>query len=162
MEHYVVKKLIKGTVFYKVPGENRERTWKGDDARLKIPFTELEVCVYDPDVKKLFEKGYLYIEDKDCRIALGLEDADETTNANNKLVYDKNKIVPLLYDDSFLAFKKKVENLADGSLEIMIQTAIESGKQLSFEKSDYIRKKFHVDVEAIQRAKREEQTTKEE
>lgn len=157
MEHYYVKKLIGGTVFYFVPGTTRQRSWRGKNARLKIPFDELEQCVYDPEVRELFERGYLFIEDKECRVMLDLESGEN----ENKLVYEEPQIKQLLYVDSFEAFKAKLEKLAEGSLEIMLQTAIQSGKQLTFEKSDFLRNKFHIDIEAIQRAKREEANNKE-
>ena len=82
----------------------------------------------------------------------------ESGENENKLVYEEPQIKQLLYVDSFEAFKAKLEKLAEGSLEIMLQTAIQSGKQLTFEKSDFLRNKFHIDIEAIQRAKRRRRT----
>lgn len=154
MEHYFVKKLVGGTVFYFVPGTTRQRSWVGKDARLKIPFDELEQCAYDPAVRTLFERGYLFIEDKECRVMLDLESGEN----ENKLVYQDSQLEQLLYTDSFEAFKVKIDKLAEGSLENMIRMAIESNKQLTFDKSDFIRKNYHVDVEAIQRARREDLT----
>jgi len=154
--NYVVKKLVGGTVFYQVPGEMKERTWKGDDARQVVPFVELEKCVYDPSTKSLFERGFLYIEDKKCRIALGLEAEDPTVINETKLIYTKEQMSPLLYEVNFEEFKRTVERLAEGSLELMFQAAINGQKQLATNKSDYLRKKFHIDVEKIQREKRDE------
>jgi hypothetical protein len=49
-----------------------------------------------------------------------------------------------------------MKNMSDGTLEILIETAISTPKQLTIEKSDFIRKNYHVDVEKIQREKRDE------
>lgn len=156
MESYIVKKLVEGAVFYKVPGENKERTWKGDNSRLRIPFQELEDCMYDGAIRELFENGYLYVEDKDCRIALGLELEDDSLSNESRLVLEKDKLEKLLYEDSFEDFKSKVSKLGRGSLEVFISLAVNSPKQIAFEKSEYIRKTFHVDVVMIQRQAGEE------
>lgn len=156
MENYIVKKLVSGTVGYVVPGETRTRMWKNADARQRVPFDELEKCAFDADARRLFERGYLFIEDKDCRIKLGYEDEDPTLNVDNKLILDSAQINTLLYIESFEAFKKKVEKLAEGSIELLIETAITTSKQLTVEKSDFIRRKYHVDVDKIHRDKRDE------
>jgi len=161
MENYVVRKMVSGIVFYRVPGETRERVWKGENARQKVPFDELEKCIYDPDTKNLFDRGYLYIEDKNCRIKLELEEEDPEMYNEKKIVLDKNQILGLLYVTEFTEFVEKMKNMSDGTLEILIETTINTPKQLTIEKSDYIRKNYHVDVEKIQREKRDEKTSKE-
>ena len=161
MESYIVKKLTAGTVFYKVPGENKERTWKGDNARLRIPFQELEDCMFDGAIRRLFAEGNLYIEDKECRIKLGLEAEDPTLENDIPLVLDASELEKILYTDSVPTFKKKMEKLGGGSLEVLFSIAINSKKQLPVAKSDYLRKKYFIDVDMIQRQKREDTVEKE-
>ncbi|MCK9482524.1 MAG: hypothetical protein M0R38_12350 [Bacteroidia bacterium] len=165
MESYIVKKLITGNVGYIIPGENRSRMWKdtgkkGVETRQRVPYEELEKVSFDADARRLFERGYLIIEDRECRIKLGFEDADPELEKQNQLILDRSQIETLLYIESYEAFKKKIEKMADGSKEILIEVAVNNDKkQLSVEKSDYIRKVFHVDVEKIQRDIRDELTT---
>ena len=159
MEMFVVKSLVGGKVVAKVPNENRTFRWKGIDSRVKISFDDLEKMVYDSDAKRLFEKGLLFIEDKACRIQLGLEEDDGTSNLE-KLVYDKKQIITLLFADSFKTFKEKVEQLSEGSKELMVQVAIDNPKQLDYDKSDFIRKTLSIDIENIRRMKREEAAEK--
>lgn len=159
-KNYVVRKLVSGIVVYQIPGESRERKWKGKDARIRIPFEELEKCVYDGDVRKLFERGYLFIEDKECRVALELEEPDPTISNNAKLILTPDKVNLLLYEDDFKDFKSKTESLSDGSLELLLEIAIGGEKQISVDKSDYIRRNFHIDIEKLQRDKRDEKLIK--
>ena len=159
MELVVVKSLVSGIVVAKVPNENRIFEWKGEGSRVKVSFDDLEKMIYDADARRIFETGLLWIDEKEYRVKLGLEEDDGTSNLE-KLIYDKKQIVALLYCDSFKVFKEKVEKLSEGSKEMMIQTAIETPKQLDFDKSDFIRKTFSVDIESIQRARREEAAEK--
>jgi hypothetical protein len=154
---YIVRQMVNGIVFYVIPGEVRERTWPKKDSRHRVPFEELEKCVFDPRTKSLFERGFLFIEDKDCRIQLGLEQPDPTLVNENKLILEKDDIVALLYDNDFKVFKDKVEKLAEGSIEILLETAVNSNKQLSIDKSEYIREKYHIDIVMIQRQRREDE-----
>lgn len=159
MELVVVKSLVGGIVVAKVPNENRIFEWKGQDSRVKVSFDDLEKMIYDADTRRIFETGLLWVDDKSVRIRLGLEEEDGTSNLE-KLIYDKKQTLALLYADSFKTFKEKVDNLSDGSKELMIQVAIETPKHLDVDKSDFIRKTFSVDVEKIQRMKREEAAEK--
>jgi len=156
MESFVVRKLASGIVSYRIPGKLIARKWKGDNARVKVPYEELEDCVFDPNIRTLFEKGYLYIEDKEARVRLQLEEPDPSIQSETKLVLTKEQINDLLYKDTFYNFKKKVEKLADETKELLIEVAIQGAKHAGVEKYDYIRKNFYVDVEKIQRERREE------
>lgn len=159
MEMFVVKNLVGGIVVIKVPNENRIFELKGLDSRVKINYDDLEKMVYDADSRRIFETGLAWIEDKDCRIRLGLEEEDGTANFE-KLILDKKQIISLLYAESFKTFKEKLDQLSEGSKELLISVAIENPKQLDYEKSDIIRKKFLIDVEGIKRMKREEEAEK--
>lgn len=159
MEMFVVRSLIGGKVVAKVPNENKIFRWKGIDSRVKIDYEDLEKMAYDSDARKLFEKGLIFVEDKACRIRLGLEEDDGTSNLE-KLVYDKKQIITLLFADSFKDFKDKVSKLSDGSKELMVQVAIENPKQLDYDKSDFIRNTFSIDIESVKRMKREEAAEK--
>lgn len=157
MSNYLVSKMVKGVVFYKVPNENRERVWKGENAKLRIPFQELEDCMYDAAIRTLFEEGYLWVEDQEARVLLGLENPEQTeTDSAMKLIFDAAALQALLYNNAYAVFETKMDRIADASLENLFDIAINSGQQLSHEKSDYIRKKYHVDIDMIQRNKREE------
>lgn len=154
MELFSVKNIIGGIVVAKVPNENRIFQWKGYDSIVKVNFEDLERMIYDADTRRIFDTGLLWIEDKACRIRLGLEEEDGTTNFSS-LIYDKKQIISLLFADSFKVFQEKVVQLSDGSKELMIQVALDNPKPLDIEKSDYIRKNYFVDIEAIRRERRE-------
>ena len=104
MENYIVKKLTAGTVFYKVPGEKKERTWKGDKPEF---LSKREDCMFDGAIRRLFAEGNLYIEDKECRIKLGLEAEDPTLENDIPLVLDASELEKILYTDSVPTFKKE-------------------------------------------------------
>ena len=159
MELFVVKSLVGGIVVAKIPNENRIFEWKGEGARVKVNYDDLEKLIYDADSRRIFETGLLWVDDKDCRIKLGLEESDGTSNFE-KLIYDKKQILVLLYADTFKAFKEKVSKFSEGSKELLVQIAIETPKSLDVDKSDFIRKTFSVDVEKIQRMRREEAAEK--
>ena len=159
MELVVVKSLVGGIVVAKVPNENRIFEWKGQDSRVKVSFDDLEKMIYDADTRRIFETGLLWVDDKSVRIRLGLEEEDGTSNLE-KLIYDKKQTLALLYADSFKTFKEKVDNLSDGSKELMIQVAIETPKHLDVDKSDFIRNTFSIDIESVKRMKREEAAEK--
>lgn len=152
--NYYVKKLVNWGVSYTVPGESRVRKWKGVNARIRIPFDELEKCIFDEDVRTLFESGFLYVEDKEARIQFGLESGDDESN-DTKLVLDKEKINDLLYKDDVETFEKRMKNLASATEELVLQVALASELPLNYQKSDYIRRNYKLDIEKIQRDRRD-------
>ncbi len=156
MDYYFVKKLVSGIVTYNAPGKMVARVWKGPDARQRIPFDELEECVYDPAIRTLFDRGYLIIEDKDIRVKLGMEEEDSEVNNNNQLILTRDQIKHTLYEDSMAAFQKKCDQLAPGSKELLIEIALNDEKQASVDKYDYIRKNYFVDVEGLRKQMRDE------
>ncbi len=147
---YMVKKLAPGGVSYRIPGKLVARKWIGKDARLRVPYEELEECIFDPSINTLFTKGYLYIEDKEARVALGLEESDT-------LILDEEGVTKVLFDDDIETFKEKLERMAEETQEILVQVAVSNmEKHAGYEKYDIIRKKYKVDVEAIHRRARED------
>jgi len=155
MESYFVKKLSNGTVSYRAPGKLNARRWKGKEARLKIPYEELEEAVNDPAIRTLFDKGHLYVEEKDVRVRLGLE-MDDGSTTESSLVLTAAELEKMLYEDDFVSFKEKFQKLARETKENLIDLAISSSKHAGYEKYDLIRKTFFVDVERLQRERREE------
>ena len=162
MENYMVTKLSSGEVFYRIPGNLQLRTWAGDGAKQLIPYSELEQCIYDPAIRTLFDGGYLYIDSQEARIKLGLEQADPSEYVNEeKIVMNKRDLVNLLYNEELGSFKEKVNKLAQETSQLLIEVAISTAKHAGYEKYDFLREKYGVDVEKLQRDKRDEKTSKE-
>ncbi len=147
---YMVRKLAPGGVSYRIPGKLVARKWVGKDARLRVPYEELEECIYDPSINSLFTKGYLFIESKEARVALGLEESEA-------LVLDEEGVAKVLFEDDLDTFKEKIDRMAEQTQELLVQVAIANlDKHAGYEKYDIIRKKYKVDIEAIHRRARED------
>lgn len=155
MDNVFVTKLVNGGISYKIPGKNGFRTWKGENSKLRIKYEELEECVFDPSIKKLFIEGYLFIEDKDTRIALGLE-AAEGENLGLSVVLNKTEVIELLYKKSFEEFVEIFNTLGTATKELILDVAINTKATTDVEKYDFLQKTFQVDIEAIRKAKRAE------
>jgi hypothetical protein len=152
----VVSKLNDGVVSY-VNAKGLKRKWKGVNAKVAIPYEELEDCMLDGNNRNLFDHGYLYVEDKQVRIKLGLESEDPTVDSGLKRVYNKKQIIDLLYKTANIEdFKREVKNLAAASKDLLIAVAQDEKEHAGYDKYEYINKLFNVDIEQLRKNKREE------
>lgn len=148
-----VRKLANGGVSYTLPGKTLPRHWKGENAKQKVSYEELEECMMDPAIRTLFSKGYLFIEDIMVRQLLDLEANEYFTP---ELVLDKEGILPILYEDDFETFKTKVKNMSEQTQQLLIDVATTNQKHAGYEKYDFIRETFKIDIESVQRRNRED------
>lgn len=161
MEKVVVKKLATGSVSYQIPGKTVSRVWRGKNAKQIVPVEEIREAVFESRIRALFFGGYLFIEDQDLRIELGLEapkdvPQEEKNDYVDTIVLDRKDIINLLYNVDFEKFKNQFSKLAKNTKQLMIEIAIETQKHPGYEKIDFIKKATGMDIEKLQRAKREE------
>ena len=150
-----VTKLVNGGVSYPIPGKNGFRSWKGENAKLKVDFEELEECIYDANIKKLFTDGYLRIDDKETRITLGLE-AEEDEILSVSTVLSRKEVIEMLYNKPVKEFIQIFETLAPATKELVLDVAINTIAATDVQKYDYLQKVFQVDVETLRKTKRTE------
>lgn len=152
---FFVTKLVAGGVSYKIPGKNGFRTWKGDNAKVKVDYEELEECSYDANIRKLFTDGYLRIDDKSIRVELGFE-ADEGESIDNSISLSRAEVIKLLYNGSTQEFIETFEKLASATKDLVLDVAINTVATTDVQKYDFLQKVFKVDVEALRKSKRTE------
>ena len=158
-----VRKLSTGIVSYRIPGQMVARRWRGRNAVQLVPYAELQQCIYDPDIKTLFDYGYLYIEDEEARIEFGYEikkneNGEENVEEQQFLVLDRTQIVKMLYGSqtTIEAFENTIKKMAPETAELLIEIATESDKHAGYDKYDLIKKYFNVDVETVKKNRRED------
>lgn len=74
-----------------MPDLRLRRTWSKKGAKVAIEKDILEEALYDPGVEYMFQKGILYPEKLEDRIALGLEPEGATQAENIIILSDKEK-----------------------------------------------------------------------
>lgn len=150
-----VIKLSSGIVSYRMPTTRVLRKFKGENATLLIPFAELEEALYDGDIRTLFDYGYLRVDNKEARIALGLE-PDEGEINSTLTILDKAGVITLLYKENTIEnFMKEVKKLAPETANLLIEIATKNPKHAGSDKYDALKKHFGIDIEMARLEARE-------
>lgn len=137
-----------GNVGYTVPNLHVRRVFRPQQT-LMVTFEELEEGLYEPGIRKLFENGFLTIENKQDRIDLGLamvdekeeivEDAAAPTHTQIKAALKSNK-----YADLYLLMK----DAPSGTLSLVVDYALEL-EITDTQKLQLIKDKTGSDITAI-------------
>lgn len=155
MENTVsIKSTIKALVSINVPSLNLRRSWAKKGAIQKIPFDVLEQAYFEPGVEYLFKTGILYIEDKEAKIALGLEDPEAETLAIVDLTDDYMK--KLLTGTSLKDMRETLETLSHEQLIELAHYAVEIGVT-DFQRCKLLKDKTDIDVMRASIARKEEE-----
>lgn len=120
-----VKNMSSATVSINIPNLNFTRELKGENAKTNIPFDTLYEGLSDPGIMVLFDEGFLYIEDKQDRIDLGLEFEDESEPQGAK-VMDSKSILEILERNEPMEIRTTLENLALEQRKKFAQVAIQN------------------------------------
>lgn len=154
-----VVKLAKGYVSFRVPGKTAARKFRGENAQQMIPTEELEDCVYDQNIRTLFEQGYLDIEDNEFKKEHGLayEEMAEA-NENQPIILNKAEANKILFGNfDAKGFEDTLRRLAPASKGLLLEIAKEADQHLNFERYDIIKKVYKIDLENVKRQMREEE-----
>ena len=73
VRYVIVTNMINGNISIKKPHLGLNRQWQRFGQKMRIPFDILEEALWDEGVRNLFSTGYLYIENLQDKIDLGLE-----------------------------------------------------------------------------------------
>ena len=149
-----IKSTIKALVSINVPSLNLRRSWAKKGAIQKIPFDVLEQAYFEPGVEYLFKTGVLYIEDKEAKIALGLEDPEAETPAIVDLTDDYMK--KLLTGTSLKDMRETLETLSHEQLIELAHYAVEIGVT-DFQRCKLLKDKTDIDVMRASVARKEEE-----
>ena len=148
----VITNLVDATVGINIPELRLNRTWEKKGAKKMIPFSVLQEAIYDNGTEYLFKQKILYIEDKEVRIELGLEEPDskEELLLNEKQMKRYLTVLPLN------ELKEAIKTMGQGPLQSLIQYAVDN-EIVNIERCDLIKKITGKDIIAMIQFKRSEQ-----
>lgn len=149
----VIENTANAIVSLTVPNTNVSRTWSQRGAKATLPFGDLEQAYYTQGGGYLFNNGILYIEDLEAKIALGLEEAKEDGDVEDKSNLKIKKYVDADFDElmngaSMKAFKEELEKMSPEQRRTFADYAIEH-EISNYNKAKVIKELVGVDVIAI-------------
>lgn len=140
----------RGNISIIEPQYGINRTWHNKGAQLQIDFDKLEEAMYHPGVNAMFTEGYLYIENMQDKIDLGLEPAS-AESPEKIIILNEDQVKEALSSMSFDEMKELFSTLPNGQVEDICAFAIERQIMPSIAKNTYFKKRVNVDViQAIQ------------
>lgn len=118
-----VQNMVNKIVSIKKPQYNFNKRWTQKGQILPVPYETLEQMLWDDGIKKLFERGMLYIPEMKDKIDLGLEPED-AKEPQNIIVLNDKQIMDFLVNKPFVVFKKELEALSSTQIREMVNFAI--------------------------------------
>lgn len=127
VRYVIVTNMINGNISIKKPHLGLNRQWQRFGQKMRIPFDILEEALWDEGVKNLFSTGYLYIENLQDKIDLGLEpegvkEPVNIINLDAKKMEEMWKTLPI--DVFKVQFGKLTKVQADSLIEYAISNKI--------------------------------------
>jgi hypothetical protein len=138
----MVKNLSSSRVIIDNEELHFKRVWEQKGAVKPIAFEILEQLIYEPGVETLFKEGYLYIDDKDTRVELGLEEADGDSIVQ---LYTDAQIKRFLTIAPIEEFAQVLGIMAHEQIVEMADYAIDN-ELIDIEKDEMLKKKIGIDV----------------
>jgi hypothetical protein len=125
----LVQNMTKATVTLVVNNSNFKRALQGENAKVNIPFDVLFNGMSEPGIDVMFKKGYLYIPNKQDRIDLGLEFAEEeeVNDEEVKTALSSVEMLAILKENNPVVIKTTFENLAEIQRMKFANVAAENG-----------------------------------
>lgn len=119
----IVKSAVNATVSIVNPQYGINRRWSQPGQPMAIPFSQLEQCLWENGIRRMFDSGILYIESMKDKIDLGLEpsDAEKPTNI---IIFDQKEMEQMLRSDDMETFKKKVLSAPRLQVDNLIEYAV--------------------------------------
>lgn len=125
----IIKNVSSAKVCLYIPAQNFKRELKGEGTSTRIPFDVLyEGLLSEPGIGVLFDEGYLYIENQQDRIDLGLEEEDLDGKNENKSpkVMESKDILALLKENNPTKLKTALSGLALEQKKKFVSVAVEN------------------------------------
>lgn len=140
-----VQNTVNKIVSIKKPQYNINKRWTQKGQILPIPYETLEQMLWDEGIRKLFDRGMLYIPDMKDKIDLGLEPED-ATEPQNIIVLNDKQINEFLTSKPFVVFKKELESLSSTQIREMVNYAIVNKVTGNVEKLELLKSYTGVDI----------------
>ena len=138
----VVKSMVNYTVGLTIPDLRFKREFSKEGETKLIDFDVLSEGITSLGVKTLFDEGILYIENKQDRIDLGIEDENEPEKFK---ILNRGQILKLLKVDPISKLQEILEVLPREQINRIAEVAIEE-KFTDFDKCNLIKKSCGIDV----------------
>ena len=124
MERMVaLKNMVDSKISVKEPTLGVNRRWERRGQTLTIPFSVVEQLLWIDGFKRILDEGFLYIENLQDKIDLGLE-PQEATEPTNIIALSEKEIIELLTKADLNTFKATLYKLPDSQIDNIIDYAI--------------------------------------
>lgn len=137
-----VKSMVNYTVGLTIPDLRFKREFTKEGETKSIDFDTLFEGVTSLGVRTLFEEGILYIENKQDRIDLGLEEEGQEEKFK---ILNRGQILKLLKVDPISKLESTLEVLPREQVNRIAEVAIEE-KFTDFDKCNVIKKYCGIDI----------------
>lgn len=148
------KILVKNTSIHPInislPDTKFKRTWT-PGGEFKVPFEVLQEAVYDHGFMVFLEQGVLFIDNKEARVELGLEEEDAEPTIKP---LSKAQLTTLLKVTPVAEFEEKIKTLTKEQCETLIDMGIEQ-KSIDMNKADILKEITGIDAVAAIRLKKQ-------
>lgn len=140
-----VTNLINTQVLVILPELHFKRTFPTKGASILFPYNILEEAIYEPGFQYMIEHHILFIDDKQARVDLGLEDEETTEAEVKKHIYTDAQMLRLL---KVAPISELEENLRSCSKEQRLDFAdfAIANKITDLEKCDMLTKYSGINV----------------
>lgn len=118
----IVKNMINSVVGLNLPDLRLTRTWERKGVKKTIDLDVLREAMYDPGTEYMFRNKILYIDDKDVRIELGLEDPESKTD----FLLDEKQMKRYLTVLPVKELKEALPKMGEGQVEALIDYAVKN------------------------------------
>lgn len=142
-----IRSTSTGTVTVHEPAYNIHRVFPSYGSVQKIPFETVEQLLWSNGFKNLLQKGFLYIDDMQDKIDLGLEDPDTKKPTRLKTLND-GQILTLLKVKTLDEFKTEIEGLPSEQVKRIVDYAVDNSI-VDMEKIDYLKELTGQDIMAM-------------
>lgn len=135
--------MVDGRVGINVPDLRLKRLWEQKGSKKKVAFDVLQEAFYDPSVEYLIRQGMLYVDDKEARIALGLEENEEGAQPIQML--KDEEINRLLTVVPTFEFRQKMKELTKEQIKSIVDYAVKH-EITAYDKCEILKEYSEVDI----------------
>lgn len=147
----LIQCMANSTVSINKPDIKLSVLWKGRGDKRVISYENLQEALYDAGVKALFDRGYLYVVNKEDRIDLEFEDAEE--QVEKQVVLTDEQRAYYLTQANMQEFKEMLSKLSEVQLDLLVEYAVDN-KAITMVKNDIIKRFCNKDVVRLIEIKR--------
>lgn len=133
--------MTTGSLSVNIPDLRYKRRWEKKGAKKPMPWGVLKEAIYDPGFEYMIQQGMLFIDDKNARIELGLEDGDttEVICLNDSQLKRMATVMPLV------DFKEQIKKIPYEQVQNLVSYMIEN-ECADISKTEILKKMTGIDV----------------